>query len=123
MLSGRVDWCPRLSVLTVWASWAARVDNSWCVAYFLVGGFVFTIFGSLGPFGFIWGVFFCCCEDIAFANLCSNFSQVWFSCSPVVLALVPPIVVPHHREGGSVVVVDVHKERIAELVPLVEFTN
>ena len=123
MLSGWGDWCPRLSVLTVWASWAARVNNSWCVAYFLVGGFVFTVFGSFGPLSFVWGVLFCCCEDITFADLCSNFSQVWFSCSPVVLALVPPIVVPHHREGGSVVVVDVHKERIAELVPLVEFTN
>ena len=123
MLSGWGDWCPRFSVLTVWASWAARVDNNWCVAYLLVGGFVFTVFGSFGPLGFVWGVFFCCCEDVTFANFCSNSSQVWFSCSPVVLALVPPIVVPHYREGWSVVVVDIHKERVAELVSLVEFTD
>ena len=96
MLSERGDWCPRFSVVTVWASRATRVDNSRCVAYFLVGGFVFTIFGSFGPLCFVWGVLFCCCEDVAFANLCSNFSQVWVSCSSVVLALVPPIVVPHH---------------------------
>jgi hypothetical protein len=123
VLSGRGDWCPRLSVLTVWASGAARVDNSWCVACFLGGGFVFAIFWSFGLFGFVWGVFSCCHGDVTFADLSSDSSQVWFSCSPIVLALVPLIVVPHHREGWSVVVVDIYKEWIAELVPLVEFTN
>ena len=95
-MSGQGDWCSRLSVLTVWASWAARVDNSWCMAYFLVGRFVFAVFWSFGPFGFVWGVFPCCCGDVAFADLSSDSSQVWFSCSPIVLALVPLIVVPHY---------------------------
>ena len=123
MLSVRGDWGPRLSVLTVWASWAARVDNSWCVACFLGDGFVFTIFRSFGPFGFVWGVFSCCHRDVTFADFPPDSSQVWFSCSPVVLALVPLIVVPHYREGWSVVVVDIHKERVAELVSLVVFVN
>ena len=122
-MSRRGDWCPRFSVLTVWASWAARVDNSWCVAYFLAGGFVFAIFWSFGPFCFVWGVFSCCCRDVTFADLPPDSSQVWFSRSPIVLALVPLIVVPHYQEGWSVVVVDIYKERIAELVSLVEFTN
>jgi hypothetical protein len=93
------------------------------VAYFLAGGFVFAVFWSFGPFGFVWGVFSCCHGDVTFADLPSDSSQVWFSCSPIVLALVPLIVVPHYREGWSVVVVDIHKERIAELISLVEFTN
>jgi hypothetical protein len=109
--------------LTVWASWATRVDNSWCVSRFLTGGFVFTIFWSFGLFGFVWGVFSHCRRDVSFADLSSDSSQVWFSCSPIVLALVPLIVIPHYREGWSVVVVDIHKERIAELVSLIEFTN
>jgi len=123
VLSGRGDWRPRFSVLTVWASWAARVDNSWCAAYFLAGGFVFTFFWSFGLFGFVWGVFSCCRGDVTFADLPSDSPQVWFFCSPIVLALVPLIVVPHYREGWSMVVVDIHKERVAELVPLVELTN
>ena len=123
MLSVWGDWRPRLSVLTVWASWAARVDNSWCVACFLADGFVFTVFRSFGPFGFVWGVFSCCCGNVAFADFPPDLSQVWFSCSPVVLALVPLIVVPHYREGWSVVVVDIHKERVAELVSLVVLVN
>ena len=123
MLSERGDGRPKFSALTVWASWAARVDNSQCVARFLVSGLVFAIFWSFGPFCFVWGVFSCCRGDVAFADLPPDSSQVWFSCSPIVLALVPLIVVPHYREGWSVVVVDIHKERVAELVPLVELTN
>jgi hypothetical protein len=93
------------------------------VAYFLAGGFVFAVFWSFGPFGFVWGVFLCRCGDVTFADLSPDSSQVWFSRSPIVLALVPLIVVPHYQEGWSVVVVDIYKERIAELVSLVEFTN
>ena len=122
-MSRQGDWRPRFSVLTVWASWAARVDNSWCVAYFLAGGFVFAIFWSFGPFGFVWGIFSCCRGDVAFADLSSDSPQVWFSRSSIVLTLVPLIVVPHYREGWPVVVVDIHKEWIAELVPLVVFAN
>ena len=123
MLSRWGDWRPKFSALAVWASRAARVDNCWCVAYFLVGRFVFAIFWSFRPFGFVWGVFSCCRGDVTFADLSPDSSQVWFSCSPIVLALVPLIVVPHYREGWSVVVVDIHKERVAELVPLVVFAN
>jgi hypothetical protein len=123
VLSGRGDRCPRSWVLTVWASWAARVDSSWCVAYFLVDRFVLTVFWSFGSFSFVWGVSPGRCEDVAFTDLVSNLSEVGFSCSSIVLALVPLIVVPHHREGWSVVVVDVYKERVAELVPLVVFAN
>jgi hypothetical protein len=122
VLFGRGDGCPKFSALTVWASWAARVDNSWCMACFLVSGLVFAIFWSFGLFGFVWGVF-SCRGDVAFADLPPDFSQVWFSCSPIVLALVPLIVVPHHREGWSVVIINIYKERVAELVPLVVFTN
>jgi len=93
------------------------------VAYLLAGGFVFTIFWSFGPFGFIWGVFSCRRGDVTFADLPPDSSQIWFSCPPIVLALVPPIVLPHYREGWSVVVVDIHKERITKLVPLVVFAD
>jgi hypothetical protein len=123
VLSGRGNWCPRLSALTVWASGATRVDNSWCVARFLAGEFVFAIFWSFGLFGLVWGVFSCCRGDISFADLPSDSPQIRFSCSSIVLALIPLIVVPHYREGWSVVVVDIHKERIAELVSLIEFTD
>jgi hypothetical protein len=116
------DWCPKFSAWTVWASWAARVDNSWCVASFLVSGFALAIFWLFGSFGFVWGIF-SCCGDVTFADLFPNSSQVWFSRSPIVLALVPLVVVPHYREGWPVVVVDIHKERVAELVPLVVFAN
>ena len=123
MLSGRGDWCPKFSALAVWAPRATWVDNCWCVAYFLVGGFVFAIFWSFRLFGFVWGVFSCCRGDVAFADLPSDSSQVWFFCSLIVLTLVPLIVVPHYRKGWSVVVVDIHKKRVAELVPLVVFTD
>jgi len=93
------------------------------MAYFLAGGFVFAIFWSFGPFGFVWGAFSCCRGDVAFADFPPDSSQVWFSRSSIVLTLVPLIVVPHYREGWSVVVIDIHKEQIAELVPLVVFAN
>jgi len=113
VLSGRGDWCPKFSALAVWASRATWVDNCWCVAYFLVGGFVFAFFRSFRLSGFVWGALSVCCGG--FADFPSNLSQVRFSCSSIVLALVPLIVVPHYRKGWSVVVVDIHKERVAEL--------
>ena len=96
MLSRWGDWCPKFSALAVWASRATWVDNCWCVAYFLVGRFVFAIFQSFRLSGFVRGVLSVCCRGVAFANFPSNLSQVRFSCSSIVLALVPLIVVPHH---------------------------
>ena len=96
MLSGRGDWCPKFSALAVWASRATRVDNCWCVAYFLVGRFVFAIFWSFRLSDFVRSVLSVCCGGVAFADFPSNLSQVRFSCSSIVLALVPLIVVPHH---------------------------
>jgi hypothetical protein len=74
VLSGWSDWRPKFSALAVWASRAAWVDNCWCVAYFLVGRFVFAVFGSLGPSGFVRGVFSVCCGGVTFADFPSNLS-------------------------------------------------
>jgi hypothetical protein len=123
VLSGWGNRCPRSWILTVWASWATRVDSNWCMAYFLVDGFVLAVFWSFGLFCLVWGISSHCCGDVAFADFFSNFPQVRFSCSPIVLALVPLVIVPHYQEGWSVVVVDIYKERVAKLVSLVVFAN
>ena len=56
LFCGGDEWGPRFS-FAVWASWAAWVDNCWCVTRFLVLGFVLAVFGSFRLGCFVRGLF------------------------------------------------------------------